>query len=189
MDFNKDNLVLGYPWLASNPVINWMKGLMASSMVIRMSGAAKKAPIKPVKAVCIAGMRTVICDHPFLKKGNKLWMQFRKTTILTQLASEAAEKKDVPWDQIVPPQYRKFKRVFDREITQRLPPSWSWDHKITLKEDAPDSLDCKLIHLTLDEDQKMAEFLDKYLEKGYIVCSNSQYASPFFFVKKKDGTL
>ena len=82
-DFNKDNLVLGYPWLASNPVINWMKGLMASSVVIQTSGAAKKAPIEPVKAVHVAGMRTVIHDCPFLQKGVELWMQFRKMTIST----------------------------------------------------------------------------------------------------------
>ena len=72
-DFDKDNLVLGYPWLASNPVIDWTKGV-ASSIIIRTSGAAKKAPIEPTKAVRVAAMRTTIRDCPFLQKGDELWI-------------------------------------------------------------------------------------------------------------------
>ena len=33
------------------------------------------------------------------------------------------------------------------------------------------------------------KFLEEHLAKGYIRRSNSPYASPFFFVKKKDGKL
>ena len=43
--------------------------------------------------------------------------------------------------------------------------------------------------MTRDEDKALLEFLIDHLEKGYIRVSKSPYASPFFFVKKKDGKL
>ena len=39
------------------------------------------------------------------------------------------------------------------------------------------------------EDKALEEFLDEQLVKGYIRPSKSQYASSFFFIKKKDGKL
>ena len=39
------------------------------------------------------------------------------------------------------------------------------------------------------EDEALKEFLDEQLTKGYIRPSKSQYASSFFFIKKKDGKL
>jgi len=39
------------------------------------------------------------------------------------------------------------------------------------------------------QQEALDKFLDEYLAKGYIRRSNSPYASPFFFVKKKDGKL
>ena len=39
------------------------------------------------------------------------------------------------------------------------------------------------------EDEALKEFLDEQLMKGYIRPSKSQYASFFFFIKKKDGKL
>jgi len=41
----------------------------------------------------------------------------------------------------------------------------------------------------LDQDRKLDKFLNEHLQKGYIQESNSPYASPFFFIKKKDGKL
>jgi len=39
------------------------------------------------------------------------------------------------------------------------------------------------------QQEVLDKFLDEHLAKGYIRRSNSPYASPFFFVKKKDGKL
>jgi hypothetical protein len=43
--------------------------------------------------------------------------------------------------------------------------------------------------MTRDEDTTLEKFLDEMVAKGYIRPSKSPYASPFFFVKKKDGKL
>ncbi len=39
------------------------------------------------------------------------------------------------------------------------------------------------------EGDALTKFLNEQLEKGYIRPSKSPYASPFFFIKKKDGKL
>jgi hypothetical protein len=43
--------------------------------------------------------------------------------------------------------------------------------------------------MTRDEDTALEKFLDEMVGKGYIRPSKSPYASPFFFIKKKDGKL
>jgi hypothetical protein len=39
------------------------------------------------------------------------------------------------------------------------------------------------------EQEELRKFVSEHLEKGYIRPSKSPYASPFFFIKKKDGKL
>jgi len=56
-------------------------------------------------------------------------------------------------------------------------------------QDTPKTLDCKTYPLAEGQQRDLDKFLDKHLEKGYIHVSNSPYASPFFFIKKKNGEL
>ncbi len=73
--------------------------------------------------------------------------------------------------------------------SDRFLPKQEEDHAINLKEDAPAILNCKIYLLSHDQDAKLTEFLGEHLHKGYIQESSSLYASPFFFIKKKDGKL
>ncbi|SJL18615.1 uncharacterized protein ARMOST_22212 [Armillaria ostoyae] len=50
-------------------------------------------------------------------------------------------------------------------------------------------LDCKVYPLNRDEQDQLDKFLDENLDSGRIRPSKSLFASPFFFVKKKDGSL
>ena len=43
--------------------------------------------------------------------------------------------------------------------------------------------------MTQKEQQTLEAFLEEHQRKGYIRPSKSPYASPFFFIKKKDGTM
>jgi hypothetical protein len=47
----------------------------------------------------------------------------------------------------------------------------------------------KVYALTQPEQEALATFLQEHLDKGYITESKSQFAAPFFFVKKKDRKL
>jgi hypothetical protein len=89
----------------------------------------------------------------------------------------------------IPKEYQEFAQLFSDEAADRFPPSREWDHTINLKPGAPDALDCKVYPMTRDEDAALEKFLDKMVVKGYIHPSKSPYASPFFFIKKKDGKL
>ena len=79
--------------------------------------------------------------------------------------------------------------VFSQEESKWLPKPRPWDHAIDLKPDAPTSFDCKIYPLAPKEQEALEEFLKEHQEKKYIEPSKSLYASPFFFVKKKDGKL
>ncbi len=50
-------------------------------------------------------------------------------------------------------------------------------------------VDCKVYPLNQTKDQAIRDFIKTELDKGYIQISKSPYASPFFFIKKKDGKL
>ncbi len=89
----------------------------------------------------------------------------------------------------IPEEYRRHAKVFDEKEADRFPPKREEDHAINLKEGAPAVLDCKIYPLSRDQDTKLMEFLGEHLQKGYIQESNLPYATPFFFIKKKDGKL
>ena len=107
-------------------------------------------------------------------------------SILTDLAQRAEQymaKIEVPQ------KYQQHARVFSEEAAQWFPPKRPCDHAIELKLETLDVIDCKIYPLTQDKDKALVSFLDKQLRKGYIRPSKSPYASPFFFIKKKDGKL
>jgi hypothetical protein len=89
----------------------------------------------------------------------------------------------------IPPEYQKHAKVFDKEASNRFPPSRSWDHAIELKADAPRAIDCKVYPMTPTEDESLVKFLKDMQERGYIQSSKSPYTSSFFFIWKKDSKL
>ena len=60
---------------------------------------------------------------------------------------------------------------------------------IEFKKDTPDAIDYKVYPMSQTEDQGLRDWLKEQLDKGYIHPSKLQYASSFFFIKKKDGKL
>jgi hypothetical protein len=89
----------------------------------------------------------------------------------------------------IPKEYKAFAKVFSEEESQQFPPRRSCDHAIDFKPGAPNAIDCKIYPMTRIEDDALDTFIDEQLAKGYICPSKSQYASSFFFIKKKDGKL
>ena len=119
---------------------------------------------------------------------NSVWI-CSKTNLATDLAIKENQKKDDLTDeQIVPLEYHEFLDIFDEKWASRFPDRQPWDHKIDLKPGfEPKSF--KNYNLTPIEQEELDKFLKENLEKGYIQKSESPMASPFFFVKKKDGKL
>ena len=67
-DMGNDDLVLGYPWfVATNAHPHWKTGTFPTSVIIHTKGVASG---KPTCSVQVAGMRTMIHNHPFLQQGH-----------------------------------------------------------------------------------------------------------------------
>jgi hypothetical protein len=119
---------------------------------------------------------------------SKVWINV-KTGIAMELAIKENKKKaDLPVEKLIPEDLHNFLDVFDDNKANQFPESNVWDHKIDMKEGfEPKSF--KNYNLTPEKQKELDKFLDEILEKGYIRPSQSPQASPFFFVKKKDGRL
>ena len=66
----------------------------------------------------------------------------------------------------VPKEYQRHAKIFDQVQSKKLPPSRPWDHAITLKPDAPDTIDCKLYPLPPKNDEALQKWLQEEEEKG-----------------------
>ena len=106
-------------------------------------------------------------------------------TTTTELAIATKKAKPKP---LLPPEYAPYASVFLKEATDHVPPSHPYDHEINLDETIKPKIS-KIYSLFPKERKAMEDFLDENLRTGKIHPSNFPQASPFFFVKKKDGGL
>ena len=120
---------------------------------------------------------------------DELQVSLWKMTTASELAQKAMDKTERTFKQMVLKQYHCHQKVFSEKASQWFPPKRPWDHAIDLLPDAPKTLDCKVYPLALTEGDTLTKFLNEQLEKGYIHPSKSPYASPFFFISKKDKKL
>ena len=83
---------------------------------------------------------------------------------------------------------KDFSPVFQQSSFDNLPPRRCWDHAIELKPSANvKPIASKVYALSCPEQIELDKFLDENLRTGHP--SKSPMDSPFFFVRKKDGSL
>ena len=117
-----------------------------------------------------------------------IWINAKTNLAMDMAIENNLKKKELSVTEMVPLEYHEFLDVFDEQKANQFPESQPWDHKIEMKEGfEPKSF--KNYNLTLEAQIKLDSFLKEILEKGYVHPSQSPMASPFFFVKKKDGKL
>jgi Reverse transcriptase (RNA-dependent DNA polymerase)/Retroviral aspartyl protease len=199
----KQKIILGYPWFKqTNPDINWKE--------CTLTGRTKQDKRKPTPKPTIKNkidpedwknhtvnlieeldneqIGNAILLSYIEEAKSKVWINV-KTGIAMELAIKENKKKaDLPVKKSIPKDLHDFLDVFDNNKANWFPESNMWDHKIDMKEGfEPKS--SKNYNLTPEEQKELDKFLDKNLEKGYIRPSQLPQASPFFFVKKKDGRL
>jgi len=89
--------------------------------------------------------------------------------------------------EIVPKRFLKWKKVFGKVESERMPTRKIWDHAIDLKETFKLWKE-KIYPLSKIEREEVQKFIEDQLRKGYIRPSKSPQTSPVFFVGKKDGS-
>jgi hypothetical protein len=180
-DIGREDAILGYPCLATfEPHFSWKHGVIDISHLPIVLNSVNPCLIQ--QGETIATLRTK--DKQDIL--NDLTRECTTRGASTELAIDVKSKAKAV---VLPPEYQRFASVFSEEESQRFLPARVWDHAITLKDDAPEAINCKVYPMTRLEDDTLDDFLDEQLAKGYIRPSISPYALSFFFIKKKDGKL
>ena len=91
-------------------------------------------------------------------------------------------------EELIPPDYQDYKDVFEKKASERFPISRDYDHATNLKPDFVPR-NCKVYPLSPKETELINEFINENIRKGYFCPSQSPMTSPFFFTRKKDGSL
>ena len=135
-DLGEDEIVLGYPWLAAFQLcIDWKNAMLDEEeqpLVIRTLDPSLD---KEVAQICKAWIQ---CAEYLAKPGEEIFVwkldnkQIRKASTSMQLAAKAKPQEEKTWDQIVPPQYHKWRKVFSKGEAWSLPQHQPWDISINL---------------------------------------------------------
>ena len=88
-------------------------------------------------------------------------------------------------EEMVPRQFHKYLKVFEKKDLERMPTRKAWDHAINLREGFV-LKKRKIYPLSKVEREEIQEFVKDQLKKGYIRPLKSPQTSPVFFVLKKD---
>src|SRR5215212_6181886 len=82
----------------------------------------------------------------------------------------------------------EFADVFPEKIPAWLPPERVIDHRIELEQGAMPTAR-PMYRMSQNELEELRAQLEELVESGYIQQSQSPYATPVIFVKKKDGSI
>jgi hypothetical protein len=184
-DIGREDVLLGYPWLSTyEPHFSWRHGTIDESnlpIVLRTINPNERRDVvarylsTDERADIVAELERDVGGEPSV---------IRNASVDLAVAAQQYTKQVT-----IPKEYQRFAKVFSEEEAKRFPPRRSCDHAIDFKPGTPDTIECKIYPMTRVEDEALDVFIDEQLEKGYIHPSKSQYASSFFFIKKKDGKL
>jgi len=90
-------------------------------------------------------------------------------------------------EEIVPKRFLKWKKVFGKIESKRMPTRKIWDYAIDLKETFKPQKG-RIYPLSKNKREEVQNFVNDQLRKRYIRPSKSPQISPVFFVGKKDGS-
>ena len=173
-------MFLGHKWLNfHNPEVDWNTGSLWFTRSPTMCGYTETEDVEEGDRIWMK-----YPEPPRNVGRNKAFIRAHQS-IANSLAEEFEKnKKTDP----IPEQYKGFEEVFEKAKFNTLLPKRPWDHTIELKPGS-EPAGCKVYPLNLDEQKELDTFLEEHLRTGCIQPSKSPMASPFFFVKKKDGRL
>ncbi|SJL16278.1 uncharacterized protein ARMOST_19798 [Armillaria ostoyae] len=161
-DLGLKEVFLGHDWLVChNPIINWTTGSVTFARCHCTKNHFVLPDADPDEEWELKEGETILAVN--FEKAIEIHTVHKANELATK-ANEGKEKKT--FEQMIPEPYQDFKDLFTKENFDELPTQKPWDHAIEL---IPNAKNTRL--------------------QGCIKPSKSPMASPFFFVKKKDGQL
>ena len=196
-NLGKTDVFIGYEWLElHNPSIDWQKKSLTFDRCpdecaydIHWSNVEdEEAEAYDEEAQPEEGDRIFLMDYVSYLGLDKAHIRAKGTKSQELAEKHQSEQTKKSFKDIVPKHYHDYADVFAKKEFDTLPGRRPWDHAIEL---VPGSkpIDCKVYPLSPEEQKKLDDFLEENLRSGRIRPSKSPMASPFFFVKKKDGSL
>jgi RNase H-like domain found in reverse transcriptase/Reverse transcriptase (RNA-dependent DNA polymerase) len=174
-------IILGLPWLwKHNPEINWKE----ETLQWRTTTMEEVLDEDEHLNWLVNASDKVLLKY--LGMENKLWIK-GKLGNKAGFWSKPKETRLNPWT-ISTTGISRLLGHLRQGQSKLLPDTRPWDHKIEMKPGF-ELKSFKTYNLTPEEQVELDKFLKENLDKGYIKPSQSPMASPFFFVKKKDGKL
>jgi len=171
-NLGKTEVILGMPWLvAHNPEINWETREVKMTRCPPLCGGKSQKKEK-VKRVATEEEEKIIC-----------WAIDNKENWGKEEEMEEDHRKI---EEMVPKKFLKWRKVFGKVESERMPMRKVWDHAIDLKETFKLQKG-KIYPLSKNEREEVQNFVEDQLRKGYIRPSKSPQTSPVFFVGKKDS--
>jgi Reverse transcriptase (RNA-dependent DNA polymerase). len=196
-DLGNDDAVLGIGWIKEHkPVIDWKtEGITFPYCEDHCKKKPENQEPQKTRGSDTSGIEST--EEEEIEEDGLDPLDFEevreKIKASSTLSSRIAEEHQIKegektFEELVPEEFRDFQDVFSKEKAERIPTRRPYDHAINLKEGTEPARD-RIYPISPKERGALKEFLEENLRKGYIRKSNSEYAAPFFFVKKKDGGL
>jgi hypothetical protein len=180
-----DHAILGYPWLREfNPSIDWTRGAIRGAPVHIETALFKWARKRTLARIIEAARREEAWEE-----GDEIIAFVRPLPRLSEKNEPNKHKQPASEIARLLGHYQSYARLFDEEVARRFPPARPEDHVIRIKPGAPSTINAKVYPLTRVEAQAEQDFINKNKELGRIQNSDSPWGVPFFFRKKKDGSL
>ena len=168
MELGKYPVILGIPWLVThNPIINWKTHSIKFPVPSKLSLSSQDIPI----SICTTNNKN--------------------TQVVPESNTQVTLKKDLqvtPVKVTIPVEYSSYVDVFDKDMSEILPPHHPYDHQIPLMPNTAPPYG-PIYSLSEPELKVLKEYIDENLAYGFIYHSSSPAGAPILFVKKKDGSL
>ncbi|KAF9801195.1 hypothetical protein IEO21_10184 [Rhodonia placenta] len=192
-DIGPEDVIIGLDWLCEhNPEIDWESGSLKLSRCPETCNARKTGRMEQAATARDMGVRPMArksWEQGITLPGTPQLFVAAGHTYSQLFAEEEIKKKVVKTaKESVPKQYHEFLKVFSKEASEWLPERKPYDHAIELVP-GYSMFHSKVYPLSNNEQEELDKFLKEQLAKGYIRESKSPISSPFFFIKKKEGTL
>jgi len=172
-DLGKTEVILGMPWLAAhNPEINWETREVKMMRCPPLCGGKSQKKEK-VRRVATEEKEKIVC---WVIDDKEDWGK-----------EEEMEEDHRKIEEMVPKKFLKWRKVFRKVESKRMPTRKIWDHAIDLKETFKPRKG-KIYPLSKNEREEVQNFVEDQLRKEYIRPSKSLQTSLVFFVGKKDGS-